>query len=171
MSARGRLPRVRSTIRRLVSTDIETVVALSLAAWAPVFASFEAQLGDDVYRLVYPDWRSAQASAVEGVCRAPDNDVWVAVVDARAVGFVAVGFVDEGAARAGELHMLAVDPAHQRAGIGGALVHRAVTAVKAQGVDLVVIATGADPGHAPARALYEKLNFNALHQARYYRKL
>jgi hypothetical protein len=50
-------------------------------------------------------------------------------------------------------------------------VQRAVTEIKARGVDLAVIATGGDPGHAPARALYEKLNFNALHQVRYYRKL
>lgn len=104
------------------------MVAFSLAAWAPVFASFEVELGQEVHRLVYPDWRSSQASAVEAVCTAPENDVRVAVVDAGPVGFVAVGFVDEGGTRAGDIYMLAVDPCYQGVGIGAALVHRAITA-------------------------------------------
>lgn len=162
---------MQCTIRRLVHTDVETVVAFSLAAWAPVFASFEAELGQDVYRLIYPDWRSVQATAIEAVCTAPESDVWVAVVDGRAVGFVAVGFIDEGVTRAGEISMVAVGPGYQGAGVGSALVRRAVAEIKSQGVDLAVIATGGDSGHAPARALYEKLDFKPLRQARYYRKL
>ncbi len=167
----ARLARVQSTIRRLVDADVETVVAFSLAAWGPVFASLEAELGLGVYGRLFPDWRSAQASAVEAACRAPENDVWVAAVDDRPVGFVAVRFIDEDATRAGELSMIAVAPAHQGAGIGTSLVERALTEIRAQGVDLAVIATGSDPGHAPARALYEKLNFTPLHQVRYYREL
>lgn len=162
---------MQSTIRRLVETDVETVVAFSLAAWAPVFGGIEAELGQEVYRMVYPDWRSAQASAVEAACRAPENDVRVAVVDTRPVGFVAICFVEEDAARVGEIHMLAVDPGYQCAGVGASLVHWAVTEIKARGVDLAVIATGGDPGHAPARALYEKLDFNGFRQVRYYRRL
>lgn len=159
------------TIRRLLDADVETVVAFSLAAWTPVFASLRVALGPEVYGVMFPDWRSAQASAVEAACRTPANDVWVAAVDDRPVGFIAVCFIDEGASRAGEIHMIAVDPAHQRTGVGASLVQRAVTEVKAQGIDLAIIATGGDPGHAPARALYEKLHFNSLHQVRYYRKL
>ena len=162
---------MESTIRRLVDTDVEAVVAFSLAAWAPVFASLETELGSDVYRRLYPDWRSAQAHAVESACRAPESDVWVAVVDDRAIGFVAVCQVDEDAARVGEIYMLAVDPRHQGAGVGTTLVNRALAEIRAAGLDLAVVATGGDPGHAPARALYEKLDFNAFRQVRYYQKL
>lgn len=162
---------MQRTIRRLIEADLETVVAFSLAAWAPVFASLEVELGPEVYGLLFPDWRSAQASAVEATCRASENEVWVAVVDDRPVGFVAFGFIDEDASRAGEIHMIAVDPTHQGAGVGASLMQRAVTEIEAQGVDVAVIATGGDPGHAPARALYEKLDFKPLQQVRYYRKL
>ena len=121
--------------------------------------------------MLFPDWRSAQASAIEATCRAPENEVWIAVVDDRPVGFVAVGFIDEDATRAGEIRMIAVDPAHQGKGFGASLVQRAVTEIRAQGFDLAVIATGGDFGHAPARGLYEKLDFKPLHQVRHYRKL
>jgi len=165
------LRRVSTVVRRLEDADLETVVAFSLTAWAPVFASLEAELGPKLYGLLFPDWRSAQADAVEATCRASENDVWVALVDARPVGFVAFGFIDEDATRAGEIHMIAVDPAHHGAGVGASLMQRAVAEIKAQGVDLAVVATGGDRGHAPARALYETLDFKPLHLVRYYRTL
>jgi len=48
---------------------------------------------------------------------------------------------------------------------------RAIAHIKAQGVDLAVIGTGGDPGHAPARDLYEKFGFDPLALVRYYRTL
>ena len=59
------------------------MVELSLAAWAPVFASLKQMLGTPVFRRIYPDWARAQAAAVRTVCTAPENQVWVAVPDNR----------------------------------------------------------------------------------------
>ena len=158
-------------IRRLASTDVQPVVALSLAAWAPVFASLEDALGPAVFRLLFPDWRTAQAKAIETVCTTSEHDVWVAVRDERPIGFVASTLIDEDAARAGEVVMIAVDPNHQRSGVGAALLARALAEIRAQGVKLAVIATGGDPGHGPARALYERFGFSGLPLVRYYRRL
>src|SRR3712207_601650 len=72
-AGRATLRSVQTTIRRLSEDDLEAVVALSLAAWAPVFSSLEGQLGRAVYRLLYPDWRVSQAGAVRAVCTAPEN--------------------------------------------------------------------------------------------------
>ncbi|MCV2488161.1 GNAT family N-acetyltransferase [Geodermatophilus sp. YIM 151500] len=162
---------MHTTIRRLEEADVAPVVRLSLTAWEPVFASFEAQLGPTVYRMLFPDWRSAQARAVETTCRAPDHDVWVADADGRPVGFVAVTEIEEDAARAGEIVMTAVDPAVQGAGVGTALLDHAVGEISARGLRLAVVATGGDPGHAPARALYERRGFRPLPLVRYYRPL
>ncbi|HEV2927503.1 MAG TPA: hypothetical protein VGW74_02335, partial [Propionibacteriaceae bacterium] len=52
-------------IRSLAPEDIGDVVALSLRAWAPVFESFRATLGDQIYRALYPDWLASQARDVE----------------------------------------------------------------------------------------------------------
>ena len=158
-------------IRRLVEADVEAVVALSLAAWDPVFAGVEAELGSVVYRMLFPDWRSAQARAVEAVCRSTEQEVWVAVEAGRPVGFVAVRHVEEDAAPAGEIDMVAVDPRCQRAGVGAALVRHALEEIRASGVGLAVLGTGGDPGHAPARALYESLGFRPYRHVRYYRTL
>ena len=161
---------MHTTVRSLRDTDVDAVVELSLAAWTPVFASLEEQLGPPIFRLIHPDWRAAQAGAVRGVCTAPENEVWVAAVADRPVGFVAIGFFDEDAARAGEVYMIAVDPECQHQGVGAALMDRALAEIEARGVDLAVIATGGDPGHAPARALYDRYGFTPLPQVWYYRE-
>jgi GNAT superfamily N-acetyltransferase len=158
-----------TSIRRMTEDDLDAVVALSLAAWAPVFASVEEQLGSSIFTLLYPDWRSAQAAAVRAVCTEAEHAVWVAAVEDRPVGFVAVGFLDEDAARAGEIHMIAVDPDHQGAGVGASLMQHALNHIAAHGVDLAIVATGGDAGHAPGRALYERFGFIPFPLVRYYR--
>nr|WP_281261579.1 GNAT family N-acetyltransferase [Geodermatophilus tzadiensis] len=153
--------------------DLGEVVALSLRAWAPVFASFEAVLGPAVYRHLYPDWSRSQAGAVERVCRDPGTRVRVAVEDGRPVGFVAVVVHDEthDEPGSGEVEVLAVDPAAQRRGIGRALLDDGVAQLRAAGVRIVAIGTGGDPGHAPARRTYEAAGFTALPLVRYHRLL
>ncbi len=157
-------------VRRYAERDEEAIVELSLAAWAPVFASAKRELGDDAYRLIYPDWKTIQGDAVRAVCDAREIDVWVATDRDRPIGFVATRLVDEGAASAGEVYMIAVDPRHQRAGVGTALLQRAIDELRTGGAELIAIGTGGDPGHAPARALYEKAGFRPTRQVRYHRR-
>jgi hypothetical protein len=59
----------------------------------------------------------------------------VAIVDDRPVGFVAIGFFDEEATRAGEIYRIAVNPRRHHEGVGVSLMHRAP-----------IVATGGDPG-------------------------
>ncbi len=59
---------MRARIRLLEERDMETVIDLSLRAWAPAYASLERVLGSDVFRRQHPDWRKHQRLAVEEVC-------------------------------------------------------------------------------------------------------
>ena len=152
-----------ATTRRYVADDSTAVVDLSLAAWAPVFESFATVLGDDLYQRGHPDWEIHQAAAVrEAIER---NDTWVAVTGDRVVGFVNVVFDDE--ASSGEIYMIAVDPATQRQGIASQLTDVALDEMRARGLDLAIVATGGDPGHAPARRTYEKAGFTGCPQVWY----
>jgi ribosomal protein S18 acetylase RimI-like enzyme len=129
-------------------------------------------LGDAVYLHLYPDWQSIQARAVEQVCREAAG-TWVADVGGTPVGFVAV--VHHGPADdepcSGEIEMIAVDPQHQRRGVGKQLIDHALDQMRRAGLRLAVVATGGDPGHAPARAAYENAGFTALPLVRYYQAL
>jgi ribosomal protein S18 acetylase RimI-like enzyme len=145
----------------------DRIVELSLAAWAPVFASFRAVLGESLYQRVHPDWRRDQAAAVRAALQ--NYATWTALVDGHVDGFVNVVF-DEGEA-SGEIHMIAVDPAAQRQGIATVLTEFALGEMRARGLTLAIVATGGDPGHGPARATYEKAGFTGCPQVWYAKRL
>ncbi len=63
--------------------------------------------------------------------------------------------------------MIAVDPDAQRHGIATQLTEFALGEMRARGLDLATVATGGDPGHAPARRTYEKAGFTACPQVWY----
>jgi hypothetical protein len=46
-------------------------------------------------------------------------------------------------------------------------MERSVEHLRARGMDIAVVETGGDAGHAPARALYESLGYTALPVVRY----
>ena len=68
--------------------------------------------------------------------------------------------------KGGEIVMLGVDPRHQGSGIGRQLTNRAVEWLREQGVGFAAVETGGDPGHAPARRVYEQAGFTLLPIAR-----
>ena len=124
-------------------------------------------LGDQVNARLYPDWIASQTEAVRTTCTNPKVVTSVAEGDTALVGFVCV--VLRPIEKTGEIDLIAVDPAAQRQRIGTALVERAITQIKGADCSLVEVATGGDPGHAPARALYEQAGFTPLPLVRYYR--
>ena len=156
-------------IRPLEDRDREAVVALSLRAWAPVFASLEDVLaGSGVYSRLYPDgWSTAQRAAVGAALAS--MYVRVAEVGGAVVGFVAVVLHDEQSM--GEIHMIAVDPPYQRRGVATALIAVATAWMEEQGRTVALISTGGDAGHAPARRAYERAGFTALPIVNYFRAL
>lgn len=160
---------MRIAFRRFEPKDLPAIVALSLRAWAPVFPSIRESMGADVFDEQTPDWRVSQTQAVEATCNDESVHTWVAIVDDTIAGFMALRFHRED--RMGEIYMIAVDPAFQRKGIGAELTHQALDILREAGMTTVMVETGGDPGHAPARATYEAAGFRFVSVARYFKKL
>ena len=140
-----------------------------MRAWAPVFVSLEATLSPTVYGAFYPEgWQSAQRKSVEQTCGDAAVHTWVWEEQGRAVGFVAV---KRHSNELGEIYIIAVDPDYQRRGIARALTELAVDRLRASGVSVAMVETGADTGHAPARAAYDGCGFELFPVARYFKKL
>jgi len=157
-------------IRAFEEEDLEAVVEFCLRAWEPVFASLRSVLGDEVFLRLHPEWQESQAEAVRSSCTNPERDVFVAVVDDRPVAFVAVA-LNAFHERMGWIEVIGVDPDYQRRGISSQLTELAIAHMGSHGMDIAVVETGGDPGHAPARAAYEAAGFTVLPVARYFRLL
>jgi ribosomal protein S18 acetylase RimI-like enzyme len=156
-------------IRRLRPDDVDAVVELSLRAWTPVFASLREALGDEIFLRLSPDWERSQSEAIRSSCLGEDS-TFVAVADGRPVGFatVSLNVFHKGM---GAIDMIAVDPAYQRRSIGSQLTSFASDYMRDEGMDIALVETGGDPGHAPARATYDAAGFTLLPIARYFRLL
>ena len=148
---------------------LDAIVRLSLRAWEPVFESIASVMDPDVYREQHPDWRVTQRNAVESVCADENVHVWVASEGSQTVGFVVLKLHTE--ERMGEIYMIAVDPDFQRRGIATALTNHSLAWFKQAGMTTVMVETGGDPGHAPARRTYESAGFRLFPIARYFKKL
>ena len=157
-------------IREFREGDLETVVEFSLRAWAPVFASLRNVLGEDIFLRLHPDWKANQAEAVRSSCTNDEREVFVAVVNGRPVGFVAIA-LNAFHERMGVIDIIGVDPDYQRRGICSRLTEIATEHMRSRGMDIAVVETGGDPGHAPARAAYESAGFTLLPIGRYFRLL
>ena len=157
-------------IREFREDDLGAIVDFSLRAWEPIFDSVRRVLGDGVFLRLHPDWKEDQADAVRSACRSADRDVFVAVVDGRPVGFVAVA-LNAFHERMGAIDITGVDPDYQRRGISSRLTEFAIEHMRSRGMDIAVVETGGDSGHKPARAAYEAAGFTLLPIARYFRLL
>jgi len=71
----------------------------------------------------------------------------------------------------GAIEIIGVDPDYQRRGIGARLTTFALDYLARQGMDIAVVETGGDPGHAPARTMYGETGFTLLPIARYFQLL
>jgi GNAT superfamily N-acetyltransferase len=156
-------------IRDYAPADEEAVVALSLRAWEPVFASLERELGSELFSRLHPDWRQDQEKAVRDSLADPAMRVWVAAQGPQPVGFAAATLHQD--RLIGEIYMLAVDPSYQNQGTGAALTRAATDWLRRSGMQVAMIDTGGDPGHAPARRVYQRAGYAALPVARYFKAL
>ena len=159
------------TIRSARPDDHEELLALASRAWEPVFASVNEVLGGELARLLHgEDWRAHHAAEMREILDCGSIRTWVADVDGRQVGFVAARVVDP-ARRIGEVRIVGVEPAAQRQSIGKALIRHAEVWLHEEGMAVVFIGTGGDPGHAPSRSLYESLGYRLFPSAQYFRVL
>jgi GNAT superfamily N-acetyltransferase len=148
----------------------ESVLDLSLRAWEPVFPLLEPAVPSFVYESFYPrGWRERQADDLAAILDGEPENVDVVLVDGVPAGWVCTRLHPEDSMS--EVYVLAVDPRHQGKGLGSALVQHSVERARAHGMRMVMVETGDDPGHAPARQLYERSGFERWPVARYFKDI
>ncbi|MEU3474867.1 GNAT family N-acetyltransferase [Rhodococcus sp. NPDC006774] len=158
------------TIAPYISQYRADLLALSLRAWEPVFPMVHSAVPSFVYDCFYPSgWQARQYDDLALVLDGEPENVDVALDGDSPIGWVCTRLHPED--DMGEVYVLVVDPARQRDGIGRALMNGSFERVKAAGLRMIMVETGDDPGHAPARAAYEASGFQRWPVARYFKDL
>jgi GNAT superfamily N-acetyltransferase len=146
------------------------LLVLSMRAWSPVFEKLKPAVPSYVYRAFYPqDWRVRQAVDIRAFLEAESQHAWIALEEGVVLGWVGIRLHPQD--RMGKIYILAVDPDQQRRGVASALIGHAMVVMRQAGLEIVMVETGDDPGHAASRATYEHEGFQRWPVARYFREL
>lgn len=141
-----------------------------MRAWRPVFPEVHASVPRFVYDSFWPDgWEKRQRADLAAVLDSEPQNVDVAIESEHPIGWVCTRLHPDD--NMGEVYVLVVDPDYQRRGVSGMLLDRAYARVNDAGLRMVMVETGDDPGHAPARLTYEAAGFQRWPVARYFKDL
>lgn len=152
-------PKARVDIRPARPGDIARLDAIRVAAFAPVFASFRAIMGKEIYELAQKPGDDAQGGLMRSMMAGENGwTMYVALVDETVAGFMAVQINRE--TKVGEIGLNAVDPVQAGRGIGTTMYRFALARMKEAGLRVATVSTGGDPSHAPARRAYRKVGFD-----------
>jgi GNAT superfamily N-acetyltransferase len=145
-------------IRSANDTDAPHLEDVRRAAFAPVFASFRAILGEDISQVTQARDDQAQAEYLASLL-IPDSawELYVAEHAGLVVGFVSVQINRE--TSIGEIGLNAVYPDWAGAGIGTAMYDFVLERMREAGMRVATVSTGGDSSHAPARRAYQKAGF------------
>ncbi len=151
--------RSKVSMRGAKTNDAVRLQEVRRAAFAPVFASFRAILGEELYQLAQASKDAAQSEYLASLL-APDSgwEMYVAEREGVIVGFVS--FQLDHSTLIGEIGLNAVHPDWAGTGIGTTMYEFALADMRAAGMRVATVSTGGDPSHAPARRAYEKVGFN-----------
>lgn len=140
--------------------DRPAVQAVRAAAFAPIFVSFRAIVGDAVADAAFDAADAEQAALLDQLC-GPDAaaEVYVVRRHGSIVGFIAVTL--DRRRKVGEIGLNAVHPDAAGSGIGTEMYQFALARMRAAGMRIAEVSTGGDPSHAPARRAYEKAGFGS----------
>ena len=153
-------------IRPIHPNDREDILAFTPNAFEPIFDQWREMLGDNLFEMMFPDWRTLQQSHVHTGYDDESVDGYVALVDGKPAGFTIIKLNQED--KVGEIYFLVVHPNYQNRGVGTALTQFGLNKIRAAGMNYAHVGTGGDPAHAPARSVYEKFGFRSLPNTLYY---
>lgn len=162
--------RAMVSIRPYTAEHRQAVLDLSVRAWSRVFPLTRGAVPEFVYDSFYPNgWEARQVDEMAGLLDGEPRQVDLAFHDSTVAGWICTRLHPED--DMGEVYVLAVDPDHQHRGVGTALLNHAFARARAAGMRMMMVETGDDPGHAPARAVYESAGFERWPVARYFKDL
>jgi ribosomal protein S18 acetylase RimI-like enzyme len=146
------------SIRRARDSDAAHLQDVRRAAFAPVFASFRALLGEEISQVTQIRDDQEQAEYLNSLFE-PDSgwELYVAQQAGVVVGFVSVQLNTQ--TLIGEIGLNAVHPDHAGAGIGTKMYDAALNRMRQAGMRVATVSTGGDASHAPARRAYQKAGF------------
>lgn len=156
-------------VRDYVRKDLPEVVKIANAAWRPIRRMTRQKLGEEISNILHPGGDAvSKGIEVAGQIESGEYAVKVCVDSGCVVGFITFKITGE----IGEICNNAALPDSGLKGIGQCMYRAVLDAMRLAGVRVVMVSTGLDEAHAPARRAYERAGFHRrLESVTYYLNL
>jgi GNAT superfamily N-acetyltransferase len=136
-----------------VDCDWQSVLEICLLAFALIHESFETRLGNDLFRLVYPDWKTSHERYLLSLAETEKGRIFVAEESGVVVGFIHYEVAPDGQS-VERLGWNAIHPAHQRKGFGTLMYGYVLDVMRVAGLKFAQVGTlGATLARFSARCL------------------
>jgi N-acetylglutamate synthase-like GNAT family acetyltransferase len=146
-------------IRQMKTADIERLCEIAISAWLDIHDGYREYIdNDDLVERSSRDWKERKATQIRVKTEERPDEVIVAEIDGHIIGFSTFHVNCE--TGIGEIGNNAVNPDYQGFGVGKVLYNKVLKIFREHGMKYAIVSTGyEDPGHAKARACYEKIGF------------
>ncbi len=155
------------TMRLATADDADRLVEIALSEWHAIYEGFREQMGNELFTLLYPDYNADK----EGQIRRNIESGTCYVTECNGVIAGFIHFLCPEGAVYGRISNNAVWHEFRGRGIAGRQYEFAFEEMRKRGAKAVMVTTGGDEGHAPARRAYEKAGFKAKTESVTYYKL
>ena len=156
------------TIRTVVPEDFPRLLEITIQAFTPIHESFRQMMGESLYALNWANWKQVHEEYLKSTTQGEAaRQLLVGELEGEAIGYAHYTCHEQ--ELKGEIGLNAIHPDHQGKGLSQLFYAEAERQMKAQGMKQIVVGTGGDPSHLPARKSYEKAGFQALPHVTYYK--
>lgn len=148
--------------------DKERVLEIGFAAWEGIHSAYKNCLGEELYSIVYPDWKTSYKNSLTAAIE--KNEFYVAKKDGVIYGFCSARYEKDG--KLGIFGYNGVDINSRGMRIASRMYNFLKGNLINKGCIYARVHTGLDDGHAPARRAYERTGFShPLPMVTYYMKI
>ena len=155
-------------IRPATPADTDTLVKIALNEWKAIYEGYRQQMGDELYFTFFPDCNADKEGQIRK--NVSDGNCFVTECDGKIAGFITCLYSES--KKIGTISNNAVSAEFRGKGIGPRQYEFVFDRLRSLGAIAVMVTTGLDEAHAPARRAYEKVGFSAnTKKITYYKKL
>ena len=156
------------TLRTVNPEDFTRLLEITIAAFTPIHKSFRSMMGEALYALNWANWQQVHKDYLKTITQGEAAKTFlVGEIDGVIVGYA--HYTCHMEELKGEIGLNAIHPDYQGRGLSQIFYQEAEKRMTEKGMKQIVVGTGGDPAHLPARKSYEKAGFKALPHVTYYK--
>lgn len=148
-------------IRAYREEDFDAASNLLARGFAKIFSALRQQLGEELFLATFGKMEGNRRELLRKIADADPANILICEREGRMVGVIT--FYADPVRKIGTINMNAVDPECGEKGVGQEMYNAVVERCKKSGMKFLVVNTGTDEAHAPARRAYERLGMHPTH--------